>query len=269
MSKYKMLCLDIDGTLLNTNHEITPRTKAAIKDLSKEKDIPVILVSARMPTAIKYLKNELEIRTPIICYSGAFILSDQNEVLYNEYIESDIVKEVFNKITDLDIHKSLYLEDRWYISHNDKWSDLESSITGINPEIISFKKLLQDKKNDYNGFNKIVLIGNEGVTKQAYLRLKKADFGMLSFNMSKPTYLEIMNSNTSKTRAINKLLDIYNIVDSEVVAIGDNYNDVDMLKFAGLGIAMGNAPYEVKLISDDVTFSNDDDGVGEAIFKYF
>lgn len=269
MSKYKMLCLDIDGTLLNSNHKITLKTKNAIKSLYKGKGIPVILVSARMPSAIKYLKNELEIDTPIICYSGAFILSNKDEMLYNEYIEKNIVSNIFKEISDLDIHKSLYLKDRWCISRNDMWSDLESSITGINPEIISFKELLEVKSDDDNGFNKILLIGDEAIVKKAYLRLRKANFEKISFNMSKPTYIEIMNNNTSKTKAIKKLLDIYNITNEEVVTIGDNYNDVDMIKFAGLGIAMGNAPDEVKLISDDVTLSNDDDGVAEAIARYF
>ena len=91
----------------------------------------------------------------------------------------------------------------------------------------------------------------------------------LNIYQSKPTYLEIMNKDVSKPKAIEKLLSLYDIDSSEIVAIGDNYNDADMLKYAGVGIAMGNAPDKVKLVSDFITLSNDEDGIVTAVNKYF
>ncbi len=78
-----------------------------------------------------------------------------------------------------------------------------------------------------------------------------------------------MNKSVSKTSAIQQLMNLYNIEKDEVVSVGDNFNDIDMIKFAGIGVAMGNAPDEVKLISDYVTLSNDEDGVANVIKKYF
>jgi len=81
MKNFKMICLDIDGTLLNSNHKITKKVKDTINIVSKEKKIPVILVSARMPKGITFLQRELEIEEPIICYSGALILDKDGKVL--------------------------------------------------------------------------------------------------------------------------------------------------------------------------------------------
>ncbi len=78
---------------------------------------------------------------------------------------------------------------------------------------------------------------------------------------SKDTYLEIVNTNTSKARGIKHLIDIYNIHESEIIAIGDNYNDIEMLKFAGTSIVMGNAPEEVKKFAAIVTDTNNKDGI--------
>ena len=264
-----MICLDIDVTLLNSKHKITPKTKEAIKKIYKEKNIPVILISARMPDAIFFLQKELEIKAPIVCYSGALVLDSNYNIISNVYINCNFVKEVLTNIEGLDIHKSLYSNNKWFISKEDKWSRLESKIIERSPSIINFEELFKVKYISESGFNKILLIGDEVEAKKTYELLKKMNTHMVNIHMSKPTYIEIMSKNISKTKALKELLNIYNIDKSEVLAIGDNYNDMDMLEFAGMGIAMGNAPDEVKRISNDVTLSNDEDGVAEAIYKHF
>ena len=86
MENFKMVCLDIDGTLLNSNHKITEKVKMAIDVVANEREIPVILVSARMPKGIVFLQKELGIEEPIICYSGALILDKNGEILSKEII---------------------------------------------------------------------------------------------------------------------------------------------------------------------------------------
>ena len=90
-----MVCLDIDGTLLNSKHEITGKVKEAINIVSNEIKIPVVLVSARMPKGIKFLQKELGIEEPIICYSGALILDKNNTILSKEFIKASYVKELY------------------------------------------------------------------------------------------------------------------------------------------------------------------------------
>ena len=86
MNKFKMICLDIDGTLLNSNHKISEKVKNTINVVANEKNIPVILVSARMPKGIRFLQKELRIEQPIICYSGALILDKDNNIYITENI---------------------------------------------------------------------------------------------------------------------------------------------------------------------------------------
>jgi len=265
---YKMLCLDIDGTLLNSNHKISVRTKGAIKKLYEEKDIRVILVSARMPKGIVFLQKELGIKESIICYSGSLVLDKDYNTISNQYIKFDQVKSIVEEAQKCNMHISLYKDDKWIVEKLDKWAQIEADITGIKPEFIQFDDSinLQEYKT---GFNKVLLIGDENKVSEMYRMLNTKFAENLNVYPSKPTYLEIMNKNVSKTSAIKQLLDLYKIDKSEVIAIGDNFNDMDMLKFAKVGIAMGNAPNEVKEISDDVTLTNDENGIAEAINKYF
>lgn len=265
---YKMLCLDIDGTLLNSNHEISTRTKKAIKNLYREKDIRIILVSARMPKGISFLQRELEIKEPIICYSGSLVLDKNYNAISNQYINVNQVKNIVKEANNYELHISLYKDDKWLIEKNDKWAQIESDITNIKPELIKFSSELCSKEYE-NGLNKILLIGDEHKVSDVCKILNTKFAEDLNIYPSKPTYLEIMNKNVSKTSAIKQLLEVYKINKSEVIAIGDNFNDIDMLKFAGIGVAMGNAPDGVKAISNHITLSNNEDGIAEVIYKYF
>lgn len=261
-----MLCLDIDGTLLNSKHQITERTKIAIRKVAKEQKIPVILVSARMPQGIYFLAKELEICAPIICYNGALIIDYNNNIVLNNYIEVPYIRKVYSIVKKYSICISLYKDDEWYNEEKDEWVEQEEGITNLTSTIRDYRELLTDWGNE--GCNKILCMGDE----EEILSLKKELLAMfqedLTIYLSKPTYLEIMPKNSSKTAAIAVLLEKYNANKTELIAIGDNYNDINMIEYAGLGIAMGNAPDAVKCCADSITTSNDEEGVACAIYKY-
>ncbi|WP_234122037.1 Cof-type HAD-IIB family hydrolase [Clostridium hydrogenum] len=265
MGNFKMICLDIDGTLLNSKHEITPETKKKIQLASKEKQIPVILVSARMPKGILFLQRELEIEEPIICYSGALVLDKGGRVISKNFISVSNIKEVHKKAQELGVHVSLYKDNEWYIEKMDEWAKQESEITNITPIIVNFQVLIEKWKNEGTGVNKILCMAESN---KISLLKEKIKTGDLNVYPSKPTYLEIMPKEASKTSAINVLREKFNIEQSEIMAAGDNYNDTDMIEYAGLGVAMGNAPQEVKACADFVTLTNDEDGVASAIEKF-
>jgi Cof subfamily protein (haloacid dehalogenase superfamily) len=268
MNKYKMICLDIDGTLLNSKHKISQKTKEVIERVANEKQIPVILVSARMPKGILFLQEELNINGPIICYSGALVVDEELNTLANFGISILDVRQVYNFVKEIGVHMSLYKDDEWYIEEIDEWAKQESEITNINPTIICFTDLFNLWEQGKLGPNKILCMSEPNKIKALDVLIKSYHSNNLNIYPSKPTYLEIMPNNVSKTSAIEILMHRFNIEKSEIIAIGDNYNDIDMIQFAGIGIAMGNAPYGVKQYADDITFSNDEDGVGEAINKY-
>jgi Cof subfamily protein (haloacid dehalogenase superfamily) len=261
-----MLCLDIDGTLLNSEHHISNKTKIAINKVSHGKNIPVILVSARMPKGIFFLAKELGISSPIICYSGALIIDQDKNMILNHYIEVSYIKKLYSIVKKHKICISLYKDDEWYSEEKDKWVEQEGVITNITAKIQDYRELFSCWENQ--GCNKILCMGDE----EEILSLKKELLAIfhddLNIYLSKSTYLEIMPKKSTKTAAIQVLLERYYIDRSELIAIGDNYNDIDMIQYAGLGIAMGNAPDEVKHYANSITLSNDEDGVASAINTY-
>ena len=266
MNNFKMICLDIDGTLLNSNHKISEKVKNAINIVANEKNISVILVSARMPKGIKFLQKELGIEQPIICYSGALILGKDNNMLSKELIDIFNLEEIYKLVNDNNIHISLYKDDEWYIEEMDYWAKQESEITNIIPKVTDFNDLIELWEIEGTGGpNKILCMASPDKINLLKENIKDNE---LNIYPSKPTYLEIMPTNASKTSAINILQKKFNVDKSEIIAMGDNYNDIDMLEYAGLGIAMGNSPDDVKKHANDVTLTNDEDGVAETLEKY-
>lgn len=106
----KMICLDIDGTILNSRHEITSHTRMVIRAASK-KGIPVVLISARMPKAMVFLKDELGLKDPIACYGGGLILSGDGTVIESKTLETPLVREVSRLADSMGIHVSYYRND--------------------------------------------------------------------------------------------------------------------------------------------------------------
>lgn len=265
MSKIKMICLDIDGTLLNSKHQISEGTKAAIKIASNERQIPVILVSARMPKGIIFLQKELEIEQPIICYSGALTLDESNNILSKKIIPVYNLEELYKLVKNEKVHMSLYKDDEWYVEQLDYWAKQESDIINITPKLVDFNNLIQLWEQKGTGPNKILCMAEPNEINLLKEKVKDYD---LNIYPSKPTYLEIMPKEASKTSAIDVLRRKFDIKQNEILAMGDNYNDMDMIEYAGLGIAMGNAPDKVKKCANKVALSNDEDGVAEAIREY-
>lgn len=267
MNPYKMICLDIDGTLLNSKHEITEATKNAIQKAVNINQIPVILVSARMPKGMLFLQEELEIIQPMICYSGALVW-EHNRILSNTTIPASDVKQLYSIVKNSGLHMSLYKDDEWYVEKMDEWAAQESDITNINPTITDFTELLSTWSQENSGPNKILCMAEPKEIEMLNTKLREFYSSRLNIYLSKPTYLEIMPNNATKTTAIEFLCRKLHVQRSEIIAIGDNFNDINMLEYAGLGIAMGNAPEAVKQSADAITLSNDEDGVAAALNKY-
>ncbi|MGZ0043109.1 Cof-type HAD-IIB family hydrolase [Paenibacillus ottowii] len=265
METYKIVCIDIDGTLLNSAHQITEETKETILQVINGKQIPVVLVSARMPKAIIPLQKHLGISEPLICYSGALVIDRHGNKLNTRYIDTKMTQRLLDSLAAYDLHVSLYKDDEWYIEQLNAWALQERDITNIEPRIYSFSKLTNGWREETDGTSKILCMGDPEEISRVLQVLRPVYGEEVNLYLSKPTYLEIMSKKASKTAAIQILLKEYQLKQSDCLAIGDNYNDIDMLAFAGLGIAMENAPLEVKAAANTVTLSNDENGVAHAL----
>ena len=258
--QYKAIFSDMDGTLLNSQHQISLRTEQAIKSILR-KGIPFIPVSARPPYAITPYTDQLQTNLPIICYSGALILDQDLNELYSVTIEQtdlDKLTELLKPYEHLSI--SYYSGVDWFV--NDKncyWAAQEAEISGL-----TSKDMPVNVKNVHK-----VLIMAEPVYIQELEKLLTTALPHLSIHPSKPEYLEINNKAATKANAIRFMENYFQIAADEIIAFGDNFNDLDMLEYAGLSVAMGNAPDEIKQIAKEVTATNNEDGIALILEREF
>ncbi len=265
---YKLICTDIDGTLLNKDRELSEIT---INEVIRIAPIPFVLISSRMPKAMRHLQQQFKnTTTPIIAYNGGLVL-DNDTILHSTVIDNAVLSEIIKQCSKTSIHLSLYYADEWYVPSMDYWAKREANNTKVIPTIKSNSSVLSQWKNEGKGAHKIMCMGDENEIEILYNSLSKNYSKEITLYRSKPTYIEISHQSISKKTAIELLLNkCYSEISMEnVVAFGDNYNDIEMLKAAGLGVAVSNANKEVLSIANKVTDSNKNDGVAKAIRELF
>lgn len=268
------ICTDIDGTLLDKERNLSIETLNAFSLVSDK--IKIILASSRMPAAMRYLQQELNIiNSPLICYNGGYVINYKNdgeiEILDSKFISTAVCEIVVNYVKNTSLHLSLYSEDNWYAPGIDKWTEREINNTRVTPTMLSNDAVINMwKSQNHSGAHKIMVMGDEIEIDMLRKYLLASYPEELNLYLSKPTYLEIASNKTSKAIALNILLTkLYDFDESEVMAFGDNFNDIEMLKAVGLGIAVDNAKQEVKDIAKEITLKNIDNGVAISILKHF
>ena len=273
MSSFKAICTDIDGTLLNQDRALSTKTIAVIRHLAQQ-GIPVILASSRMPKAMRHLQAELDIlHCPLICYNGGYILDYSTPdappaVLHSTEIPADACAQVVALAAGTDVHVSLYREDEWYVPAEDQWAARERNNTRVNPELAGLDTVLSRWAAIDAGAHKIMCMGPGDQVGAIHDAL--AHRSDLNLYRSKDTYLEIAHGAISKATALDLLLQArYDFTLQDLIAFGDNYNDIDMLQAVGIGIAVGNAKDQVKAIARDITLPGKEDGVALALEKWW
>jgi Cof subfamily protein (haloacid dehalogenase superfamily) len=261
---YKLLALDLDGTLIGLDLEISQRTKAAIKQIMSRGIIVTIATGRMFQSALPFAK-ELNISTPLICYEGAMIAKpDTKEILWHKPVPLSLAREAIELINKENLHINAYLDDELYVESLNEQAKLYSSISRVNPHPVG--NLLDFLNREPT---KLVVVGTAEQI-DSINRILNEHFGnSLFIAKSYPRFCEVAHPDCSKANALSMLTDQLGIAQSEVVAIGDNPNDVNMVKWAGLGIAMANGSDETKEAADWVTGHLEKDGVAEAIEKFF
>lgn len=271
---YKVVCTDIDGTLLDAQRELSAATIAAFRSLPA--DVIVVLASSRMPSAMFHLQEQLGVRHyPMICYNGGFTVhyntgSAGPEVLHNEEIPLDLCALILDCAAGTDIHSSLYYQDDWYAPRWDYWTERESTITKTRPAILDNSEALTRWRTTGHGAHKIMCMGPEHEIEHLQNVLLEKTSGRIHIYRSRPTYLELAPSGISKGSALQLLLQKkYGIQMQDVVAFGDNYNDTEMIRMAGHGVAVLNSREEVKAVANEITVDSKEDGVALTLRRLF
>ncbi|MFT9078420.1 Cof-type HAD-IIB family hydrolase [Ethanoligenens sp.] len=262
----KMICSDIDGTILNTSHQLTETTRRTAAEALAQ-GIRIVLVSARMPQGMEPIRLALSLPDTLICYGGALITEDGLAV-FNRFLPLSEAEHILNAARQLHIHSSLYRQNHWIIEQPDAWAQQETDITGLVPEIVPFPDVFRQWNEAHTGPNKILFMAaphDITVLKQAVEQ--EAHAGLICYR-SKPTYLEVVPKDGSKRQAVSFLCKRYGISSKDILAIGDGENDRDMIAFAGIGVAMGNASDAIKQTANFITRTNDADGWAFAIQQF-
>lgn len=261
MGKTRLIVSDIDGTILDKEHQIDSRLKENLEKLS-QLGIYFCLASARSPLGIRPIQENLDLQAPLVAYNGA-LTGRWQEGSFCILHETPIVKDDVVTLVEMIGHHfpavgmGIYVGKDWYVAERNRWVDLEANITGETPIVTDFAAFLSRK----SAVHKFLLIGEEADITKLLSFLQEQDFSETAFYLSKANYLEITHKSVSKAHALEILADIYKIPLTQTLAFGDHFNDLPMLKVAGVGVAMGNAPHEVQQAADLVTADSSQNGV--------
>ena len=262
---FNILCSDLDGTLLTYKDNVSAYTINAIARIRSQ--MRVILASARMPKSMTYIQKELGIENqPIICYNGALVLNGQKEVS-STYIDISSIMSINEMAFKMDVQLGLYSGDEWYVEIDSARIQKEIKYTKALPILRPTETTLADWQNRGIGAHKIMLMGKQKSMDIFFSVLSDSFSSTLNIYRSNGTLIEIAPLSVSKLTAISLLLQKDESL-KNVLAFGDNYNDMELLKNVGNGVAVGNARDEVKLIANAITGNNTEDGVAHYLNKH-
>lgn len=266
---FKAICSDIDGTLLNSERDLSPRLKSIIRLFPKE--FPVILASSRMPDAMRHLLRDLDKPSePLIAYNGGFVLDKSGNILDSVTIPIDLVAKILEMTRKTEIHVSLYHGENWYEPKEDYWAKREAQNTKVEPTWMKGEAVLNLWAKDNLGAHKVMVMGDSNEISWLFGELHLHHANELHLYRSKDTYIEIAPRKISKATALKLVLEnLYDFGMEDVIAFGDNYNDIDLIQSVGWGVAVANARPEVKAVSKEITLHHKEDGVAAALERIF
>ncbi len=266
--RFRLIAADLDHTLLDENAEISERNKDAIRK-AVSRGIKFIIATGRMfQTSVPYFKElGLKYDWPLINYHGAMIKTAQSEkVLLHRPLDNRTAIDVVEEANRMGLHVSMFVGSNLYVREENEHTRYYRSLTNIDLQPVGDLRVFLENK----GINptKLSIISWDGQIEEIELHLKKRYGSRLSILQSRPHFLEVTDRKATKGQALQWLTHREAVKAEEVLAFGDGYNDLDMLSFAGLGVAVANAKPEVLEAASLVTGPHDEDGVAEIIEKY-
>lgn len=266
--QYKLIALDLDGTLTNSEKKITPATKAALKRIMK-RGARVVLASGRPVFGITHIARELQLDEYggyILGLNGAKIIECRTgEVIYNQCLPQDILPDVFRFAHE---KRALCLT---YDGDEIITEDIDNPYVAVEARVNRSRARRVESLEKYVTYpiNKCLIVGPPEKMERAEDEARKRFGARLNIYRSEPYFLEIMPQHVDKAASLGRLLDHLHYTREQLVACGDGFNDISMVSFAGLGVAMGNAQEAVKQAADYVTLSNDNDGIARVAEMFF
>ena len=260
---YKLIAIDMDGTLLTPNLEISKKTIETTRKVI-DKNVIITLSTGRMYLAALPFANTLQLDVPLITCNGALIkCAKTGKEYYKKSVPATYCKEIIKYCHEKQLSISIYKDAKILIEDNTNLH-IHEYMDKAKPQIVdAIKSFLDDSVIK-------ILISSEDKFDLDYHTRKLYEIykDKLTFYFSLPHFIEIVHKDANKKNALEFLANKFDIKKEEIISIGDNFNDMDMIQYAGLGVAMGNAPDYLKEAADFVTHSNDEDGVNYVLEKF-
>ena len=264
---YKLVAIDMDGTLLREDKTISERTKKAIQS-AREKDVTVVLATGRPIEGVSRYLEELNMYTDkdyVLSYNGALVQKTLSKEVIGKIALTGEDLHYLKKLSDeLKVNIHAFSETKGLITpKNSKYTEVEASINNIDIHEINFDTISKDEV-----IVKIMMIDEPEILGPAIENLPKEVFEKYTVVRSTPYFLEFLNKEVNKGVGVEMLAKHLGVKQEEVITFGDAGNDLHMIEYAGLGVAMANAFDEVKEAANYITDSNENDGVAKAIEKF-
>ncbi len=263
MNNIKLIVSDIDGTILNEKCECSLRVRSVLQK-AIEKGVRVVLATGRMFMGADPVRESLGLETPVICYQGAMVRQGNN-ILYQNPVNHSLAREIINISRQEGFHLNLYNNDTLIVEDDNK----EYMKDYTQGRFTTYKVVKSFDDVVLGDVSKLLCITyNEDEIIRLNKILGEKFKGKLAVVRSHKYYLEFTDINATKGNAMNFLKDLWNIKTEEVFASGDQDNDYDLLKNAGVKVAMGNASEKLKTIADYICPTVHEDGLADAIERY-
>lgn len=261
---YRMLAVDMDDTLLGKDLQVGARTVERIR-LAREAGVKVVIASGRMFRAIVPYLRQLELTDPAIVYNGAAVYRlGESEPLVNHTIPVEIARDIAHRVEELGSQINAYINDGLFVRQ-------------ITPQVGRYMKRTRVEctvVGPVGDFLKVgptkLLVMHDNLREIALIRSNlQAEFGdLVAITGSKPYFIEIMQKGISKGRALAELAASFGFEAAEVIAVGDGMNDMEMVQWAGLGVAVANAHPNLQAAANYITASCDEEGVAQVIDEF-
>lgn len=259
----RLVAADLDDTLLSKDLQITGRVKKAVTAV-RDAGVYFTVSTGRMYQSAARIAGELGIDIPLITYQGALVKNSlSGEVLVDKPLPLAYAREIIARIHQYSYHLNCYLDDRLLMERDDEAGRRYAAIAGVKAEFVG--DLLEYLDRDPT---KIIAIAQEPLIDRLKEEMAPLYEGKITVSKSKPHFLEFAHIEATKGQALAFLAAYFDIKREEIMAVGDGYNDLDMLDYAGLGVVVANAREDIKKIADCVTNASYGDGVVEALERF-
>lgn len=284
MRNINTIVLDIDGTILNSDRKISEKTKNALIKV-QEMGIKVVLASGRPTASMMWIAKELQLDKHhglLVSFNGACVVDvESQKILYSQPIDQAVGKTLLNHLKDFDVRPMVYDGNYMFVNNvydgqieiGDVFKNGETTINIIEYESRNGNYLLCEVEDleEFIDFPlyKVLIAGDKDYLKATYKEIEAPLKDKLNCVFSAPFYFEFTDKNIDKANTLKTVLEPMGYKQENTIAFGDGHNDLSMIKYAGVGVAMANAEQAVLDGADEITLSNDEDGIYHTLSKYF